>query len=414
MKTNLQINNDLDQWILNVTGFSIIGLLLASKITTLIPSIIIVMCLCALAVNRSFRKKWKNIFAKENYHLIAWPFITWFLSNLFISIIHHDQNHISFPSNAFTIAAATTLLCLHASNSLNRYLIMGIASGAVLSIFWGAHDFLLTNLRAQGPTNNPIYFGNITALIMMFCISIAFFSKNASFIFRSLFILLALGAALATLTSQTRSSGFIIFCLLPIFFLKQKDLFQSHFTKIVATIFSLTVVFAVFSTGLQKQMRINEFYASENSELNRLDKASGNRYQLWLSAWLIFKDNTLTGAGPEGFSKNLKKFVEDGIVDTTTIYNQPHNDILHSASSGGIIKIMAYFLLIFGPLSYFYKKYKNTKINNKNVLWPVLGLQLVLSYLLFGLTNSIFDIQIYSTTYAVLVILMAKLTNLNN
>jgi len=40
---------------------------------------------------------------------------------------------------------------------------------------------------------------------------------------------------------------------------------------------------------------------------------------------------------------------------------------------------------------------------------PIMGMQVVVGFFLTGLTNSNFDLQIYSTTYAVLVCVLAQL-----
>jgi O-antigen ligase len=84
--------------------------------------------------------------------------------------------------------------------------------------------------------------------------------------------------------------------------------------------------------------------------------------------------------------------------------------VFHAVSSGGVLKLCAYLGLLLAPWIFFYKHYKAARSQYADCLMPILGMQVVAAYFLFGLTNSILDLQIYSTTYAMLVCLLAKLT----
>ena len=95
-------------------------------------------------------------------------------------------------------------------------------------------------------------------------------------------------------------------------------------------------------------------------------------------------------------------------------HNQPHNDILNAAATGGILKLMAYLFLIAAPFVFFYKRYKATKLDLDKRMLPMMGMQVVAAFFIAGLTNSNFDLQIYSTTYAVLICVLAKLSSLDD
>ena len=99
--------------------------------------------------------------------------------------------------------------------------------------------------------------------------------------------------------------------------------------------------------------------------------------------------------------------MDDGAVIETAMHNQPHNDILNAASLGGIFKLLSYLGLICGPFVFFFRRYKLGGDWGRK-LFPLLGMQVVGAFLLTGLTNSNFDLQIYSTVYAVLVCVLAK------
>ena len=58
---------------------------------------------------------------------------------------------------------------------------------------------------------------------------------------------------------------------------------------------------------------------------------------------------------------------------------------------------------------FFYKNYQ-AKVDLVSKISSILGMQVVAAFFLTGLTNSNFDLQIYSTMYAVLVCLLARLS----
>ena len=82
---------------------------------------------------------------------------------------------------------------------------------------------------------------------------------------------------------------------------------------------------------------------------------------------------------------------------------------MYAASSGGLIKLSAYIAMMLGSFLYFYKKYLRLRNDHLERIIPVMGMQVVAAYFLFGLTNSNFDLQIYSMTFATLVCLFAAI-----
>lgn len=118
----------------------------------------------------------------------------------------------------------------------------------------------------------------------------------------------------------------------------------------------------------------------------------------------------LIGVGPGNFTADFKNLMEKKVIPPVAVYNQPHSDILHAASTGGIILLAAYFAITLGPSIYFYRRYRKFPVRSTARMLSVFGLQVVGAYFLFGLTNSGFDLQIYSTTYSVLICVLATMT----
>jgi O-antigen ligase len=173
------------------------------------------------------------------------------------------------------------------------------------------------------------------------------------------------------------------------------------------------VVLVVVATkpSIQETLRVKAF--AEDIELitvNNYQGSIGSRLAMWQTAWSMFKERPFLGIGPNKFKVEFARRMESGESPRADAeHNQPHNDLLNAASTGGLLKLMAYVFLIAAPFMFFYKKYKASQRDVNQRVLPIMGMQVVAAFFLTGLSNSNFDLQIYSTTYAVLVCVLAKL-----
>jgi O-antigen ligase len=222
-------------------------------------------------------------------------------------------------------------------------------------------------------------------------------------------LLSAAVAVFASITSLTRSSAILVLCAVPLIWLPQKDPLRKFAIKTVGVLLVVAVCAIGFSAQVRERLRIHEFTAAfYNPEKIDYERLTSDRANMWHAATLVFKAHPWVGVGPKGFSDAFEALAVEGAVQKTKIHNQPHNDILYSASMGGIFKLLAYLALIFAPFIFFYRSYQ-AKVELILKIPSILGMQVVATFFLTGLTNSNFDLQIYSTMYAVLVCVLARL-----
>jgi O-antigen ligase len=265
--------------------------------------------------------------------------------------------------------------------------------------------------RISGTTNHPIHFGNFAGLIALLLTSLAMLCRSESVRFRSLCILgavLALGSAVA---SQSRSSFVVLLCLVPLAFLGMKDQLHRWLVRVGIALTVVALVVVATKPSIQEKLRVKAF--AEDIEMiasNNYQGSIGSRLAMWQTAWSIFKEHPVLGIGPSKFQSEFARRMNSGESPRADAeHNQPHNDLLNAASTGGLLKLMAYVFLIAAPFMFFYKKYKASQQDVNQRVLPIMGMQIVAAYFLTGLTNSHFDIQIYSTTYAVVVCVLAQL-----
>jgi O-antigen ligase len=243
-------------------------------------------------------------------------------------------------------------------------------------------------------------------------VSLAMLAQSYSGAFRALCLVGAMLAFGATVASQSRSSFLMLLCLVPIFFVAIKDRFHRWLVRI-CYVLSLTFVLLVsFTPSMQETLRLKAAASDiKMIESNNYQGSMGSRLVMWQFAWSLFQAHPIVGIGPHKFQAEFVRRMQSGEIEKADAdHNQPHNDILNAAATGGILKLLAYLFLIAAPFVFFYKRYKAIKLDLDKRMLPMMGMQVVGAFFISGLTNSNFDLQIYSTTYAVLVCVLARLS----
>lgn len=407
-----KIKNFLSDWVFVVLAFGCFGTLFLISPATWLPTLIIIFGGAYAAIHSKFRGLFVGLFKDKGFAWIAWPFAIWLAVAVFVSIAHAGESKFHVPSNELRFIFALSILCFTVRARSKQAFYIGLMVGAVASLAWGVYELEFLHVgRAKGTTNNPIHFGNLTALISLLSFTAALLDIEIGSRYRVALLLSAILAALASMCSLTRSSAILILCVVPLVWFPHKDKFHK-FTMKAAGVLLIMVVCAIgLSAQVRERMRIHEFTAAfASSEKVDYERLTSDRANMWHAAALLFKANLWVGVGPKGFSKAFENLANEGFVSKTRFHNQPHNDMLYSASMGGIFKLLAYLGLICGPFIYFYRVFR-TQTSDGPRLMAIFGMQIVATYFLTGLTNSNFDLQIYSTTYAVLVCVLARLTS---
>jgi O-antigen ligase len=398
-------------WAFFLLSFSSFGMLFVVSPATWAPTLVIIAGGFLVVINEEFRNRFVSLFRHSHLRWIAWPFVVWFCVALLVSIVHSGTSRFHMPSNELRFVFALSILCLTVREKTKHAFYVGLMVGACAAFAWGIFEVNVLGVgRAKGTTNNPIHFGNLTALIALLAYCAAVIDTTIEMKYRSALLFSALVAVLASISSSTRSSAILVLCLIPIVWLPQKDALRKFASKSAGVFLVVVICAIVFSAQVRERLRINAFMpAFSHADKIDYERLTSDRANMWHAATLIFKANPLFGVGPRGFSEAFESLAEEGVVQKTKFHNQPHNDILYSASMGGILKLLAYLALVFGPFFFFYKSYQ-ANINLVSKVPSILGMQVIATFFLTGLTNSNFDLQIYSTMYAVLVCLLALLS----
>jgi len=400
----------VDRFALQVITFGCFGTLFLFRPSTWLHTLTFFLGAGLVVFSADFRSRWKALFCQSELLWIAWPFLTWFVVAFSLVLIHGTSFRFGFPENAFRMALALPILCFVVHAKVKQSFYLGLIVAACAALAWCVYERqYLGVMRSEATTNNPIHFGNLTALLALICLTVSLMASQLDKNLRRLILCASALAALASVSSLSRSSAILLLCAWPLLRLSREDAFIKRIKILLAVLLVALIGLIGFSSQVREGLRIHEFTAAfKNPEGIDYERLTGDRGNMWHAATLMFVSHPWVGVGPGGFSSNFQALIDGGVVKKTAMHNQPHNDILNAASGGGAFKLLSYLALIGGPFVFFFRRYKS-RADVEDKLFPLLGMQVVGAFVLTGLTNSNFDLQIYSTMYAVLVCVLAKL-----
>jgi O-antigen ligase len=381
-----------------------------------LPTLVVLLASLAVLVFKKYRSHCHGLWSRGQYQWIVKAFLAWFLVALLLAWLHSAVGVFDFPDNELRMVLALTLLTMWVQPNSRLWFLFGLALAGFAAGYWALQSWPWTiEFRTQATTNNAIHFGNLSALVLVLSTSVTFWANDLRWSGRAVFTLAAICGAVGAASSLSRSSFVVILCLVPIVFVNAKTTLQLWFKRVLHALLIALMFGLIMSTSLKDKFRISEAVSDvKHMEQGNYQSSLGARAAMWKTAWLIFKEHPLVGIGSGRFEVEINRRIAMGEIPSTGVYNQPHSDIMHALSSGGLLKLSAYLGIMLAPFVFFYKRFRDGKKNSDQQLMSVLGMQVVGAYFLTGLTNSNFDLQIYSTTYAVLVCVLAKLSSLED
>ena len=117
------------------------------------------------------------------------------------------------------------------------------------------------------------------------------------------------------------------------------------------------------------------------------------RIQLWRSAWTMFRRSPIIGNGStDEFPRELEKLVAAKEISNFTIteeFDEPHNDMLFSMASHGVLGLLALLLVYLAPATIFVRRLSRDLPQQTRVA-AAIGLAVCLGFMVYGLTELMF------------------------
>lgn len=127
----------------------------------------------------------------------------------------------------------------------------------------------------------------------------------------------------------------------------------------------------------------------------------GQRFLMWKAAFRMFLSNPIFGVGTGDYVLMMREYVSAGAFPNSLLeFNQPHNMFLFSLATNGLLGLAALLYLFIQCFRI------SMKIWNENVrarLFALLGCATTIHFMVAGLTDSLFNIQMLRYSFAFLI-----------
>jgi len=347
-------------------------------------------------------------------NVLFMSFGSWFLAEL-ISTAANNQNwsNLDYPMR-FLLGVGVFWIVRCTIENRYRIFYYGLAASAVAAVILGSYQYFIQDTgRAQGWTNYPIYFGNLSVLLSVYLL-IAL-AKMRSNLTKSWCFVLGIAALLlmsAAFFSGSRSSWLGLAGLLTLVNWR-----HTNFFKIIGIGFAgmiIVVLGLIYIPGLASTLRINEALQDFQGILGGNYMSSiGHRLQMWKAAWLMFVGSPWVGIGSGNYQTELIRLVESGKVDITLfseglMYNQAHSEVMDILATKGFLGAVAYLIMLVMPFRLF--RELAFKTNAEAQTMALMGQATIISFFMFGLTLATFKVQVYCAFFPAVIAMLAAMS----
>ena len=336
----------------------------------------------------------------------CWP-LHLAMSGLVLAVLAHQLWQGDFSSRPFDMPSRLACFSL-------LFWVLLVPGKKLKHIQWslalGALFCAITlHIETAGGSERPLFlfgvplipFGNIAmmmGILALFSIGWNDHREKAAIAFK----LLAGGAALyGSYLSQTRGG----WLALPLFVVIAFAVFQhlSPRRKLVLVLLPLALICSAyfFSDTVQRRVAeagrdIDQYFSGQNK-----NTSVGLRLQLWEGAWVLFKENPMSGIGREQYPAAAQQLMQRQVI-TPDAALQPHShsDLLFHMVTLGIFGLLAMLSLYLVPAFYFLRDIRHMDRETRTIAG--MGLVLSLGFFVFGLTDVMFYWRVSYTFYAML------------
>ena len=277
----------------------------------------------------------------------------------------------------------------------------GIVCGAILSGLMAIYEATIGPVyqfrwdQVAGATH-PILFGDI-ALTMGVISMLGIRHYRA---INSKLIILPIAGLLLGLIASFLSGSRGSWVALPIFIILLIWFIRAYLPrKLVVAVGVVLVILPIASymtPGLHVAKRVDDAfeqlsnYRDSGINSHARDTSVGTRLEMWQAALTIFKENPVLGVGWGGYQPNAKKLVEQGLRNpAAAAWGHPHNEYFSVMASSGMVGLVALLILFLAPLRNFIHAIKWGSDSSRAL--GMAGVIIVTGYMVFALTEAIFE-----------------------
>lgn len=349
------------------------------------------------------------------FYAIHWPAIAWivagFTGYFLISVLRTIFTTPQWQPLDGPSRLLLGLSCIGFVGALRpslRAFWIGNACGAIAAAAIAVTQSLLMGIdRVEGLTHHAITFGNLALMtgLLAWCGLPVLRHSRLAFL-PPLGLLCGL---LASLLSGSRGGWVALpFAALLLLHYGNKRYSYNKLLSYGGGVLALLLILASMFKHNSAMQRMGLIYTEiEQYYLHgKIFTSIGIRLELWKASWLMFCEHPWVGVGREGFDAALQHLVKEGKLQESgaLVLSTSHNDILFFLASGGLLDFSFLLLMYLGPLLFFHAALRKDHDSTRPA--ALAGMVLVVSFIMFGLTDVMFWLMATKSFYVMMVCIL--------
>jgi O-antigen ligase len=327
----------------------------------------------------------------------------------------HGRWHAATFEKTMRLACMVPMLWLFSrlNPAILRHIQWGFLAGALYCTFLLAFPdvtFTAVNGRLRPDTlayteYNTVEFGNLAFLYACVCVvSLMWTLTRWPKLEAALKLSVAALGFYGVYLSETRTS----WLALPAVFIIACVVERRISWRIKAVVCALLVaIVTVIGVTHQHNDRIGKAIdeAQECVERPKAETSVCIRFQLWRAARVMIEKHPVFGVGGgPAFREKMKILGDRGVISPLVASNwgEPHNDILLVAATYGLVGLASFLLMVYGIPAWILAS-RIRDLDQTRRAFCALGLCVVLGFLSFGITETMFRSMRTASFYAVMV-----------
>lgn len=395
-------------WFTTVLLLFSLGLPLSKSASTVFLSLAYVLALVAAVAYRDFREavvqSWKQPLTAAFLLFICAATVGLFFQSGFFSKIHSVYKFMSIP---LVYLMASVLLqagrdkikeSMHAENMLVAFMVgLFLLNVIGVLVFTG----IVGNRKFSVPLEplhvHHIWYANINAIgfyIAVLWLLLA--PRRGMFPGKAFLVSFIILASICIILSISRTAWFgMLFTgiVIAYTYIPSKKLFFASTAAILLGCVTIYVVHPLVHDRINLIVTDIRQYSA-----GVLTTSVGERFLMWKAAWKMFLTHPLMGVGSDEYLTALTEYVTSGEFPASLLqYNQPHNMYLFALATNGILGLSSLLYIFYRGLKF---TLPLVKTQGKQRLFAFVGVATIIHFMVAGMTDSFFNIQILRFTFA--------------
>lgn len=299
------------------------------------------------------------------------------------------------------------------SELTKKYLLWIVLISSIMVAYDVYIEYTRHGIRGFQTHGKPIFFGNIALTTGLVSFILALDKENNWWV-RGLLLLSATAGVAGSIWSQTRG-GWIFLILFSALFLCGHIINADNKKKSILLGIGAIVLLCLIALPFSKAIESRLNYAYSNIENyfsgGNANTSIGLRFELWRVSIEQFSQNPLLGSARSGFLNIKDEMISEKVIASkAAVLEHAHSDIFWTLGTKGLLGLMTLYAFYLFLLRFYYLNLKNKEIR----LYALSGLTVVVSYTVYGLSESFFSMKLGIGYFIIINLVLIRLISLSD